>query len=166
MSLFTDITNRLPEKLKHNAYLTYFGITKVPLIFFCTPSVVEQNASRTEIKIPLNRRTRNHLKSMYFGTLCVGADCAAGIHAMSLIDQSGVKMSLVFKDFKGQFLKRPEADVHFACEEGDKILEMIQKAKETGERVNQLLNVVATTPSLSGAEPVAKFEMTLSIKKK
>ncbi len=84
--------------------------------------------------------------------------------AMMLIQKSKSKGSLVFKDFKAEFLKRAEGDVHFTCENGEGVQALIKKAQESGERENMTVHVVATVPSQSTTEPVAKFELTLSVK--
>lgn len=158
------------ENLKHTLGIRAFGLFKIPLIFFCSPSVRELSDERCVIHIPLNRRTRNHLKSMYFGTLAVGADVAGGLIAMRLIDRakadSGARVSLVFKDFKAEFLKRPESDVVFACEDGKAIQELVRKTLESGERENLPVRITATCPDQSGAEPVAEFVLTLSLKRR
>ena len=66
------------ERLKATLMLRAFGLFKIPMILFVGPRVVEMNAERCVLKIPLGYRTRNHLGGMYFGTLATGADCAAG----------------------------------------------------------------------------------------
>ena len=55
--------------------LRLFGLLKIPLIWYVKPSVVSIGEEKIVVKVPLRRRNKNHLKSMYFGTLCVGADC-------------------------------------------------------------------------------------------
>ena len=149
---------------KQTFYLRAFGLTKVPLLFSACPTVVDLSDSRCEVKIPLNWWTRNHFKSMYFGALAIGADCAGGLIAMHFIRKSGKNISLIFKDFRADFLKRPEADVHFICEGGAAIQRGVEETARTGERVNLPMNIIATTPKLSGNEPVAKFILTLSLK--
>jgi acyl-coenzyme A thioesterase PaaI-like protein len=156
----------VPKTMRETLVLRSFGFMKIPLLFFTSPSVVELDDSKCVVKIPLNRRTRNHLNSMYFGTLCVGADCAGGLIAMRLITAEKAKVSLIFKDFKAQFLKRPEGDVHFTSEDGEKIRALVKRAIASGERENETVRVVATVPSKLGNEPVALFELTLSLKKK
>ncbi len=151
---------------RETAYLRWFGITKVPMIFFCNPSVKELNEKRCVIKIPLMKRTQNHLKSMYFGALCTGADCAGGMIAMWLIRKERAKVSLVFKDFKAEFFKRPEHDVLFTCADGEVIAHAVRQATISPDRVNVTVRVVATTPKKLGDEPVAKFELTLSLKRR
>ena len=150
---------------KLNWQLFLFGLTKVPLIFYCRPEIIEMSHSKLEVKINLKRRTKNHLNSMYFGVLSVGADVTGGFMAMKYIYESKSNISLIFKDFKADFLKRAEGDVHFVCEEGTAIQNLVQKAEVSGERQNLPVQIFATVPKISN-EPVAKFILTLSIKKK
>jgi hypothetical protein len=144
--------------------LWQFGFRRIPLIFFCRPRVIKITATSLEVKIKLNRRTRNHLHTMYFGVLSVGADITGGFLAMGYCRASRSKISLIFKDFHADFLKRAEGDVHFFCNEGLKIQELVQKAEETGERQNMPVHITARVPSIS-PDSVAKFILTLSIKK-
>jgi hypothetical protein len=56
--------------------------------------------------------------------------------------------------------------VHFACSQGRELSELLDRAEESGQRESLPIEVVATVPSLSGAEPVARFVLTLSVRKK
>ncbi len=150
---------------KQTIGLRLFGLKNIPLLFVARPSVVSMSEDRCEAKIPLNYWTKNHLGCMYFGALAMGADLAGGLAAMELIKKSGKKINLIFKDFHADFLKRAEGDVHFICAEGKKIREAVKKAASGTERVNTPLHIIATTPSVSGDEPVAKFILTLSLKR-
>lgn len=115
-----------------NLYLNLFGFSKVPLIWLCRPKILAIDDKHVEVKIPLRRRTKNHLNSMYFGALAVGADVAGGFLAMSKAKDQGERISLAFKGVKAEFLKRPEADVHFVCHDGPVIDEMLRLTLETG----------------------------------
>ena len=143
--------------------LRLFGLSRIPLIFFCLPRVISITETSLEIKIKLNRRTRNHLNSMYFGVLSVGADVTGAFLAMEYIRASKCRISLIFKDFHADFLKRAEGDVHFICDEGPAIRALVQKSEETGERVSMPVHITATVLSIS-SDPVARFILTLSIK--
>jgi acyl-coenzyme A thioesterase PaaI-like protein len=153
------------ERTRETFSLRWFGLTKIPLLFYVGATVTEVSPERMVVRIPLRRRTRNHLGSMYFGVLCVGADCAAGALAMYLIRQQPEHISLVFKDFNAEFLKRAEGDVDFCCNQGKQIAELVAQAAASDERVERLVDVIATVPS-SGQEPVARFKLTLSLKKR
>lgn len=149
---------------KANFYLNYFGLFKVPLIWRCRPKILSLNDQAVEIRIPLKRRNKNHLNSMYFGVLAVGADVAGGFMAMHKAQQRGKPISLAFKGVQAEFFKRPEAAVHFHCDEGQAIDEMLDETIATGERINKAVKIVATCPSLHGNEPMAEFWLTLSVK--
>jgi hypothetical protein len=99
------------------------------------------------VKIKLRRRTKNHLNSMYFGAMAVGADVAVGLHAFYLSELKKAKISLAFKSFNAEFLKRAESDVNFICEEGNKIIKMIEESKIEGKRVNEMIDVQAINSS-------------------
>lgn len=146
--------------------LRIFGLIKIPMLAYVRPSVLEAGADRVVIRIRLGRRTRNHLGSMYFGALSVGADCAAGLIAMDRIQASGGGMSLIFKDFQANFRKRAEEDVEFTCIQGREIEALVDRARTSGEREEMPVTVVANAPSLGPDEPVAEFTLTLSLKSK
>ena len=84
---------------------------------------------------------------------------------MKYIRASKFNISLIFKDFHADFLKRAEGDVHFICAEGSAIRALIQKSEETGERESMPIHIISWVPSIS-PDPIAKFILTLSIKKK
>lgn len=152
------------KRLGFTALIRYFGLRKVALILYCQPSVVDMSEDRFEVKIPLTRRTRNHVNSMYIGVMTVGVDLAVGMLTMYLIKKIGKNVILIFKDFQGNYLKRAEGDVHFICEEGQTIAGAINKTLETGERMNVPIVVKAIVPEKLGNEPVADFTITLSLK--
>lgn len=157
----------VPESVRNTLWLQAFGLTKVPMLFFCMPRVVALDDAQCAIRIPLNRRTRNHVGSMYFAALCAGADCAAGLLAYRWAEsQEGVSAPLVFKEVHGEFMKRAEGDVVFTCNDGALVAEQLGKALRDGTRVNIPVEIVATCPEKSGDEPVARFRLTLSAKPK
>ena len=131
------------------------------------PSILELSGRRCEVVVPLNWRTRRRdIRAMYLGTLCMGGDVAGGLMAFNLAARSKERVSFVFKDLKAEFFKRAEDDVHFVCEDGELIAGLMRRTIESGERQEATVSVVATVPTKLGAEPVAKFQLTLSLKKK
>ncbi|MBM4343206.1 MAG: DUF4442 domain-containing protein [Deltaproteobacteria bacterium] len=152
------------QTLKATVALRAFGWVRIPMIAWLQPTVVHVSDERLVVKLPLTWRSRNHLKSMYFGALAVGADCACGLLAMQHVERhKRADIALLFKDFSAQFHRRPDGDVHFACEAGTEIRELVARAARTGERCNLPVTVTAHVPSKS-ADPVATFVLTLSLK--
>ncbi len=157
----------MKESLKHwkdTLKIWGFGLTKIPTLAWLTPVVEELGDEKVVLRVPLSWRSRNHLKSMYFGALCAGADVAAGMVAMHEIAKSGRRIDFVFKDVNAKFLKRAEGDVLFTCTDGIAVKELVSKALLEPVRQERTVNVVATVPKKSGDTPVATFELTLSVK--
>lgn len=137
---------------------------KIPLLAWVRPSIIEMNSATTEMKIKLGRRTQNHLGVMYFGALAMGAEAAVAVRAVHEIRQSGKRVDFLFKDFQAQFLKRAEGDVHFICDEGEGVRDVIAKTILSGERETKTFRSYAVVPSVNPKEIIAEFKVTLSAK--
>ena len=133
-------------------------------MLYVRPSVKAISNQRVVVRIPLIRRTRNHLGSMYFGALGIGADCAVGALAMHLIKQQSVRVSLIFRNFSAEFHQRAEGDVDFCCTQGYEIAHLVEQAAASDQRVEMVVDVIATVPD-RGDDPVATFRLTLSVKR-
>ena len=149
-----------------NRYLILFGLTKIPIVAFVAPRILEYSENHILLRIKLNRRTRNHLKSVYIGALTVGADISSGFLAFMKTKSSDKKISLIFKSMKAEFIKRPMGHTYFLCENGKTIDDMIFKSSETGERQNEVSVIKVYTDYYNEKELVAIFELEVSIKVK
>ena len=154
----------ISQKMKANIFVKILAFTKIPLMFFCRPKIIKIDDQQVIVKIPHRRRVKNHVNSMYFGALAVGADLSGAYLAFHHINKTDKKIKLIFKDFHADFLKRAEGDVHFICNDGNKIKSLIEEVLSTGERCNTTVNVNAFVPSKFKDDPIAKFMLTLSLK--
>lgn len=155
----------MKTRWKQTLGLWAFGWTKIPVLAWVAPRVIEFDDERCVIVIPLGWKTRNHLGAMYFAALAAGADCAGGLLAMRLIQKSGQPIALVFQDFHAEFLKRAEGDVRFEFQDGAAVREFVQKVSASSERMSMPVHVIATVPSSDTPDaPIAKFRLTLSLK--
>ena len=141
--------------------LFLLGLFKIPIVGFVRPRLISIDTDRVVVRINLRRRTKNHLNSMYFGALAVGADVAGGIHAFYFAELAGTKVSFAFKGMKADFIKRAESDIIFESDEGSLVRSAIEMSKKSGERVNQPIHVLAKDLN---EEVVASFEMIVSVK--
>lgn len=153
------------SRFKQYLGLYLFGLTKVPMIFFTRPRIGEISEKRCSIIIPYKRRNRNHVKSLYIGSLVVGADVCAGFLALELTKNQESKVIPIFKDLKMDFLKKAMGPTEFVCEQGDVVKAMVEKALETGERQTQTLAGQAYSTVKGERIHVLNFEITLSLKK-
>ena len=151
--------------LRETALVRFLGL-KIPSLLFVGPRVLELSDEGCAVEIPLGWRTKNHVGSMYVGVLCAGADLASGLNAARLIYAKHKDVVLVFADLKAAFLKRADGDVVFRMATGAAVADAVRRADETGERQTIPVEVVATVPKKYGDEPVARFTMGLSLKRR
>ena len=131
------------------------------MIGYCSPSVLKSSTKETKVKIKLRRRTKNHLKTMYFGALCIGADFTAGLLVLNILKKHKSKANLIFKDFQVDFLKRADSNIVFICNDHDIINESVLKNLKFSKRENFTISVDAFNKK---DEIVSKFKLTTSIK--
>ncbi len=154
-----------PMLLKETLFVRALAL-KIPMFLWLGPRVLELDDEGCAILLPLGWRSKNHLGSMYVGALCAGADLASGLNAAKLIRERHPRVVPIFADLRCEFLKRADGDVVFRSREGRRVAEAMRTADETGERVTLPVDVVATVPSKYGDEPVARFTMGLSLKRR
>jgi hypothetical protein len=144
-----------------------WSLQNVFLLWLISPKIVELSAERCIVRVPLNWRTRRKdIRAMYLGTLCMGADVAAGLIAFQLVAEKRVKINFIFKDMKAEFIKRAEGAVVFTNNDGPVVQDLVRRALESGQREEATVRVTATVPEKLGDEAVARFELTLSVKRK
>lgn len=136
------------------------------MIGYCRPRVINVSDTEVVLSIPLNRRTRNHVGSMYIGAMTVGVDFVTGLTAMTSIKKSKKNIVLIFKDLKSSFIKRAEGETFFTCNHTKEIKAAVKKVVDSKQRVNIEVPIIATVPEKFGDEPVAEFIITLSMKEK
>lgn len=147
------------KKMKWQVFL--LGRFKIPMLGYTGLKLVDIDDINSVVKIKLKRRTKNHLNSMYFGALAVGADVAGGVHAFYFAQKHNKKVSFAFKGMSCEFIKRAESDCTFISKDGKKVEDAILKSIETGDRVNETTHVDVFDAE---KELVATFEMIVSVK--
>jgi len=151
--------------LKETASVRLLGL-KIPVLLFLGPVVERLDDRGCAVRIPFGWRSRNHVGSMYIGALIAGADLAAGLPAARLIWEKHKQVVLIFSDLRSEFLRRADGDVLFTCEDGYAVAAAVRQADASGERVTIPVGVVATVPSKYRDEPVARFTLGLSLKRR
>jgi acyl-coenzyme A thioesterase PaaI-like protein len=151
--------------IKETALLRLLGL-KIPVLLFLGPRVLRLDETGCTVMIPYGWRSRNHVGSMYFGALCAGADLASGLPAFRAMRAGHPRVIPLFADLRGEFLKRADGDVHFSCEQGEEVAAAVARADRSGERITMPVQVNCTVPAKYGDEPVARFTLGLTMKRK
>ena len=156
----TSILNKPTLKtMKWKLFL--LGLFKIPIVGYIKPRLLQIDDESISVKIKLRKRTKNHLNSMYFGALAVGADIAGGLHAFYFSESLGEQISFAFKGMNANFIKRAESHIIFKSSEGRLIQEAVLNSQKTKKRVNQNVKVEAIN---SSNEIIAEFIMIVSVK--
>ena len=128
--------------------LRLFAWTRIPLIAILRPTLMAADAEQCVVKVPLSWLARNHLGSLYFGALCIGADLAGGLIVMNLIRARRSPVAFLFKDFHADFHKRAEGATVFTCRDGAKLPAPCwtrPKPAESGKRTSWTVIATART---------------------
>lgn len=151
-----------------NRLLWKLGTFKIRLLAFVSPKVVYFSQEKLVIRIKLNRRTRNHLNSMYLGALVMGGELAAGLPYAYFATTEKLKFSLVFAGMDSKYLKRPDSDVYFEVKDLSIFETLLKTTKSNPERQSLDVHVDAYTfyDMESKKEKVATFKLELSVKVK
>ena len=145
--------------------LLLFGVFKVALIGILRPRIIELNDTSIRVAMKKSRISRNHLGSIYLGSLCVGADVAAGFHAFYFARRENLTISLAFAGMKANFLRRADGNVIFESTSGELVMKKLQESASSGERETFSVPVHVYSEK-DAAEQIAEFEMDLSVKVK
>ena len=154
----------IPQRIQDNLILKYIGFFKIPLVNFVGLKMVKRDEKECTLSMPLNRKTKNHVNSVYFACMTAGADLTAGFPVILEILRIKKNIVPIFKDMSAEFYKRAEGEIHFTSVQNKEIKDLIQKALSTGERHNIPVVVMARVPTVFGDEPIAKFTLNLSLK--
>lgn len=155
----TDTNQQFLKKMKRQLFL--LGRFRIPMLGFTGVRLLDINDTTAKVSVKLKRKTKNHLNSMYFGALAVGADVAGGIHAFYFADKHNKKVSFAFKGMNCEFIKRAESDCTFVSNDGKLVEDAVLKSIATGDRVNETTRVEVFDTE---QELVATFEMVVSVK--
>jgi len=147
-----------------NRFIRTLSLFKVPLLGLCRPKVLELSDSMAKVQLPHEFLTKNHLGSMYFGALAMGAELSIALRLLERMRSEKIPVSFIFKDFSCEFHKRAEEDVHFCTEEIKALDDLIDRALSSEDRQNGTFKgyaVGASDPSTR----LMSYQITISLKK-
>jgi acyl-coenzyme A thioesterase PaaI-like protein len=139
-----------------------FFIRNLPSCWFWGVRVESITPQRAEVSIPFSWRTQNPFRSIYFAALAGAAELSTGLIA-SIALRGRRKMSMLITQVEANYVKKADTKIVFTCDEGQALLDTVQKALETQEA--QTIKVTSVGRNTEGVE-VAKITFTWSFKVK
>ena len=152
--------------IKENIMLKLFSFFKIPLLSYVKPKIIFLSKDKSIVQVKLTSRTKNHLNSMYFGAINIGAESAIGILASQISKTEKSAISFIFKRFEIEFKRKAMTNVYFYCDDAVKVTTLINRAITTKKRVDDVISGHAYCTCLQGKEIIATFNLTLSIRAK
>lgn len=150
---------------KLNFLMNLIALFKLPMVFFVRPRLVQYDEHQCTIRIKKTFKTRNHINSMYFGALAVGAELSIAVPAVFMIKASKQKVEIVFKAFDCEFLKKAHEDVYFKFNDVSAVRTLLETTIKTKERVTQTFEAHAFLASHPD-EPIMAYRLTMALKAK
>jgi hypothetical protein len=150
------------EIRKLQRFIRLLSLFRVPLLGLLRPRIVELTNRRAEVQLPYEFLTKNHVGSMYFGALAMGAELSIALRLLDRMHREKAPIQFIFKDFSADFLKRAESAVSFVTEEVGEIDQLIETCLQSSKRENGSFRGFAQN---SGGEKLMNYQLTISIKK-
>lgn len=148
--------------LQSNWKMRYFYFKRLPSVWWWGISVESISPTKTIVKIPFTWRTQNPFRSIYFSALLGTGELSTGLMALLAIHDRG-KISMLVTKMESEFTKKAIGTTYFSCDEGDKILDCVQKAIDTGEGHSVMIN---STGALADGTVVCRMKIYWSFKVK
>ncbi len=137
---------------------------KLPAAFFMGVRVHEVTAQRSVATLPFMWRSQNPFRSIYFAAQCSAAELSTGVLAtLAITAQNGRPISMLVSHIEADFTKKATSRIFFTCEQGDEIMEAVQRAVDSGVAQTLIAQSVGRT---AAGETVCTMSVTWSFKAK
>ncbi|MCB9425731.1 MAG: DUF4442 domain-containing protein [Flavobacteriales bacterium] len=150
-------------KLSSPITINRFILFKLPSAFFCGVRVKSFDGMSCKVSVKYRWINQNPFRSLYFAVQAMAAELSTGALMMHQIQNSKHKISMLVTENKAVFTKKAIGTIIFACSDGNRIRETIQKAIETMEGQEIWLQSIGIDEH---GDQVSKMEFCWSIKVK
>jgi hypothetical protein len=160
----TSMISNQPQSIKKlNRFIRTLSLFKVPLLGICGPKVIKLTHTEAQVQLPFKFLTKNHLGSMYFGALAMGAELSIALTLLDRMRREKIPVSFIFKDFACEFHKRAESNVNFVTNQVHGINQLIDQTLKSPERQNGTFEGSALSEKTG--EKLMSYRLTISLKR-
>lgn len=168
-TIFDPSSAEVKKYLKqiHNPILQrFFLITKLPSAFFMGLRICSVSPQKGVVSVPYSWRSKNPFKSTYFAAQAAAAEMSTGV--LGILALTGRHdVSMLITKIEGSYGKKATSLATFTCTDGDKIIQAVQQAVQTGEAQEVIMQSIGTQKNKAGEiEEISRFYFTWSFKKK
>jgi hypothetical protein len=149
------------KKIMNPVFFRVFLLKKLPLVYFTGIRISQLNEQSCTTTAKYSWLNQNPFRSMYFAVMQMAAELSTGVLCMGNTYQQQPAVSMLVVKTEGAYHKKATGKVNFTCEDGNMILETVEKTKSTGEGYPVRCYSVATNED---GEVIAEFWITWSLK--
>ncbi|BDS10397.1 DUF4442 domain-containing protein [Aureispira anguillae] len=154
------------KQLKNPILQRIFLLFKLPSALFMGVRVRSVSPQEAKVTVPYSWRSQNPFKSTYFAAQAAAAEMSTGALAMLALQGRG-KISMLITHMEGSYGKKANRTATFTCSDGDKVIQAVREAIETGEGRTITMLSIGTQIDQNGNEvEVSRFKFTWSFKVK
>jgi hypothetical protein len=159
-----DATVSKFQKLVNNSFLfRLYLLQRLPLGFIAGIKVKKLDNEQAITTIKYKWLTQNPFRSMYFACLAMAAEMSTGLLVINGIYKSKPAISMLIISNHASYHKKAVGKITFTCNDGKRISEIVEKAKQTGEAYVIELHAVGVDEA---GDKVAEFVFSWSVKAK
>ena len=140
----------------------------IRLISFVGVKIVKTDDTGAIVRLKVNRRTKNHLNSMYMGSQVIGAEIGPIFYAIKYCELNDLKINSEYCSVAAEFYKKTRSKyVYFYFKDTKLIKEALIKADESSERQYQDVEVgVYDSDCFENKQLVSKFIFKATFRKR
>ena len=140
----------------------------IKLISFVGVRILNADENSVVVRLKLNRRTKNHLNSMYMGAQVIGAEIGPVFYAIKYCELNSLPVNSEYKDVSADFKRKTKGKyVYFKCEDTRKIKETLDVCASSTERAYEKIKVGAyDDKKMTEKSLVSEFEFTATFRQR
>ncbi len=155
--------NKIRKLATKPLQMKLFMLANLPMGLLAGLKIIEIDKSKATVSVPFKYLNKNPFRSMYFAVMAMAAELSSGILSLAALHDTKVPVSMLVLDMQAQFIKKAKSKIVFSCNDGQKIIDAINKSIQTGE--GETL-IVHTEGHDTSGEKVAAFSFTWTFKPK
>lgn len=145
------------------SFLNKYLLMQLPSAYFTGIRVVQIDENKVVTRVKHRWINQNPFRSLYFGVQVMAAELSTGILVMRSIFDSQQPISMLVTEQKAVFTKKAVGVIHFTCNGGQIIDEIVTRTLTTGQGETFWLESIGVDEK---GDVVGKYQFQWSIKKK
>lgn len=143
--IFTPAQKKFCKQFLSPWKVGLFLLVKLPMGWLSGMKILEISDERAVTTVKHRWLNQNPFGSMYFAVQAMAAELSTGVLALAATKGVKPRILTIITENQAEFVKQAKERIYFSCEEGQKILEAVEQAKNSEEAVVARVRVEGKT---------------------